>query len=370
MDIELREYTIGEVSSGYMEQGDEGVTSMDGRLNIRPAYQREFVYDNDKRDAVMDTIIKGYPLNVMYWMDLGDDRYEVLDGQQRTISFCRYVSGLFSINERNFTNLTVPERDRILDYKLMIYVCRGDDEERLNWFRTINIAGEKLWDQELRNAVYSGPWVHDAKRYFSRNGAVAQKVAGDYLSGQMKRQDYLETAISWIADAEGTTIEGYMSKHQHDPDASDLWSYFQSVITWVRAKFPVYRKEMKGIKWGLLYNRFHEDTTLDSAKLEEEVSRLMADDEVGNKKGIYTYVLTRELKNLSLRSFTDSEKRTMYERQEGICPRCRDEGRPKTAYSIDEMEADHITPWIEGGRTTLDNGVMLCRFHNRSKGSR
>jgi hypothetical protein len=239
----------------------------------------------------------------------------------------------------------------------MVYLCSGTDSEKLEWFKTINIAGEKLTDQELRNAVYSGSWVSDAKRYFSKNGCAAYGLGGDYLNGTPIRQDYLETTIKWISKDD---IEHYMAKQQHEPNANDLWLYFQSVINWVKVVFPKYRKEMKGIQWGFLYNEF-KDKKFDHKKLEEEITKLMQDEDVTNKKGIYEYVLTRKERFLQIRAFTDNQKREAYERQKGICPVCTEE------YQLEGMEADHITPWHLGGKTTADNCQMLCKDDNRRK---
>jgi hypothetical protein len=237
----------------------------------------------------------------------------------------------------------------------MIYFCSGTDSERLDWFRTINIAGERLTDQELRNAVYSGSWVSDAKRYFSKS--TRPKLGDDYLSGVAIRQEYLETAIDWISEG---NVEDYMSKHQHDKDAKKLWEYFQAVITWVETIFTNYRKEMKGVPFGFLYNEF-KDKKFDAEKLEKEITKLMEDEDVTNKKGIYSYILTRKEKHLSIRSFTDKQKREAFERQRGICPKCR------KRFKIEEMEGDHIMPWYKGGKTISENCQMLCEEDNRVK---
>ena len=222
MNIEQRKVTVGDICEGYFNDAEEGVTGYNERLDIRPKYQREFVYKDNQRDEVIRTIMKGLPLNVIYWCKTGDDSYEVLDGQQRTISFCEYVDGAFSVDDKYFYNLTADEKKKILEYPLFVYVCDGTDSEKLEWFKIINIAGEKLTDQELRNAVYAGSWTQDAKRYFSKTGCAAGSLAGDYLKGSSIRQEYLETAILWAADAEGKTIEGYMAEHQHDPSAVQL----------------------------------------------------------------------------------------------------------------------------------------------------
>ena len=361
MKIELLNITIGEVCEGYFNDDEEGVVGYDERLNIRPKYQREFVYDDKKRNEVIRTIRKGLPLNVMYWCKTenedGEEVFEVLDGQQRTISFCEYVDGSFSVDDMYFYNLPSDQQKQILDYELFVYVCEGTESERLEWFKIINIAGEKLTDQELRNAVYAGAWLNDAKRHFSKTNCPAYQIGKDYLSGSPIRQDYLEKTLDWIS---GSKIESYMSQHQHDRNANELWLYFRSVVSWVEVVFPKYRREMKGLDWGRLYNE-HKDENLDAATLEEAISELMTDEEVNNKKGIYEYLLTGEEKFLNLRAFPDSMKRAAYENQSGICPRCGQ------YYDIEQMEGDHITPWCEGGKTEPNNCQMLCKRCNREK---
>ena len=355
--------SVRELTSGYVDNEAQGVRGYGGRLNIRPPYQREFIYKDKQREDVLHTVMRGFPLNVMYWSKGSEeDKYEVIDGQQRTISLCQYVAGDFSISidgdRLKFFNLSDERKERILNYQLMIYLCEGTDQERLDWFRIINIAGEKLTDQELRNAVYAGPWVSSAKKYFSKNGCVAYKIGSNYMNGSPIRQDYLEKVISW--NPEELSVDEYMSEHQQDNSAEDLWLYFQQVVAWVKAKFPVYRKEMKGIGWGLLYNAYREKK-LDAQVLEQEIGRLMADDDVTNKKGIYPYVLDGEEKHLHIRTFTESQKRSAYERQGGVCPHCQKH------YAYEEMEGDHITPWHEGGRTEPENLQMLCKTCNRTK---
>lgn len=357
MKIDLKEITVCELVAGYEDNAEGGVVGYGGKLDIRPPYQREFIYKDKQRDAVIDTITKDFPLNVMYWAVREDGNYEVIDGQQRTISVCQYVTGDFSFMFHYFHNLPNDKKEQILNYKLMIYICSGTDSEKLEWFKTINIAGEKLTDQELRNAVYSGSWVTGAKRYFSKTGCAAYQIGSDYLSGSAIRQEYLETAINWISNE---NIEIYMSKNQHEPNANELWLYFQSVINWVKAVFPKYRKEMKGIGWGFLYNEFKAQN-FDSAKLEVEISQLMEDEDVTNKKGIYSYVLTRKEKYLNIRAFSNNQKREAYERQKGICAVCANH------FELNEMEADHITPWHEGGKTSAENCQLLCKEDNRRK---
>jgi len=228
MIIELKKIKVRELTNGFEDNNEDGVIGYGGKLDIRPPYQREFIYKDKQRDAVIDTITKEFPLNVMYWAVREDGGFEIIDGQQRTISACQYVSGDFSVDGLAFHNLTKDKKEQILNYELTIYFCSGADSEKLEWFKIINIAGERLTDQELRNAVYSGSWVSDVKRYFSKNGCPAYGIGSDYLNGSPIRQEYLETAIKWISKEK---IEDYMSKHQHDQNASALWRYFQDVIT-------------------------------------------------------------------------------------------------------------------------------------------
>ena len=379
MEIKLHEITVRDVFEGYYNDESTGqVVAFGGALNVRPAYQREFVYDDKKKKAVMNSILHQFPLNVMYWSDNGDGTYEMLDGQQRTISICDWLDNGYSI----FANPTSPLTpyyahtsdeitNKILDYKLMVYICKGSDTEKLDWFKIINIAGERLYDQELRNAIYTGAWLSDAKQYFSKNQCVAYKIGERYMSGSPIRQDYLERVLFWIASAESKTIEEYMAEHQHDTHAKPLKQYYKSIIDWVELTFPKYRaKLMKGIEWGLLYNKYGKNV-YDPNALEVEIAELLKDDDVTKQKGVYEYLLSgkTEEKVLSIRQFTENERRTLYERQSGVCPICKSEGANKH-WEIEEMHADHITPWSKGGHTTLDNGQMLCGKHNLLKSNK
>ncbi|MDO5059565.1 MAG: DUF262 domain-containing protein [Neisseria sp.] len=361
MKIELKQITVRDLVKDYQDSAENGVRAYGGLLDVRPPYQREFVYKDKQRDAVIETVRQGFPLNVMYWAKRDDGSFEIIDGQQRTISLCQYVIGDFAYEHLYFHNLQKDAQAKILDYELMVYLCEGSDTERLQWFETINIAGEKLTAQELRNAVYHGSWLADAKRYFSKTGCPAYQIGQDYVSGSPIRQEFLETALDWISDGQ---IKAYMAEHQHDTNALALWQYFQALMTWVEATFPNKRKKlMKGQDWGRLYNRF-KDEILDSGKLEAEIAALIADDEVENKKGIYPYVLTRDERFLNLRAFSDGLKVKLYEKQSGICPMCREH------FAIEQMEGDHITPWSEGGKTVEENGQMLCKNCNRRKSNK
>ena len=364
MKIELLDITVRELVEGYRDDGEGGVTGYDDLLDIRPPYQREFVYKDKQREAVIDSVNNGFPLNMMYWSERDDGTYEIIDGQQRTISICQYVHGDFSIDGLAFHNLQSDEKARILDYELMIYVCSGTDSERLKWYEIINIAGEVLTRQELRNAVYAGPWLSDARRYFSRPGGPAYGLGKDYLSGVLIRQEYLETALKWIKHKD-QTIEEYMGEHQHDPTAEELWRYFQSVISWVETTFTVKRKQiMKGVQWGDLYNDHKDRRDLDPVEIDDEAAKLVLDDDVTKKSGIYPYILTRDKKHLNIRAFTKAMKLKIYEKQNGKCMIC------KKPFDLSKMEGDHITPWIEGGKTDEDNCQMLCKRCNREKSSR
>ena len=364
MKIELKEITVRDLADKFEDQDEQGIVGFAGRLDIRPPYQREFIYKDKQRDAVIDTATKNFPLNVMYWAVRDDGDFEVIDGQQRTISLCQFVDGDFSVQignfpeKRAFHNLQPDEQELLLDYKLTVYLCSGTDSEKLEWFRTINIAGEELTDQELLNAVYHGSWVSHAKRYFSKSDCPAYGIGSDYLNGSVIRQDYLETAIKWISDE--ADVERYMSIHQNDPNANELWLHFKKVVDWVQAVFPEYRSEMKGVDWGTLFREFGQ-ISHDSAALGTEVAELMEDDDVTNKKGIYAYVLTRNDRHLNIRAFSKQMRREAYERQKGLCPVCDEH------FGIEEMEADHIDPWHEGGRTDAENCQMLCKPDNRRK---
>lgn len=361
MKIELHQIPVHKIVEGYINSDEEGVIGYGSKLNIRPKYQREFIYKPEQQVAVINSVMGGFPLNAMYWVKNSNGSFEILDGQQRTVSICNFLAGDFNVQNRGyqmyFDNLTEAEKKKIRDYTLMVYFCEGSDEEKLAWFKVINTAGEKLTPQELLNAIYSGTWVTDAKRYFSKSNAPAYLLAHDYVSGALNRQEYLETVLRWIS---GNDIEGYMGKHQHDKNAEKLWEYFQSVIEWVQKNFPNYRREMAHVEWGELFNEF-KDKKLNAEKLEAEIEKLMQDEDVTKKSGIYPYVLTRQEKYLNIRAFTDKMKREAYERQKGKCKYCKNE------FDISEMEADHIKPWHEGGKTVSENCQMLCKEDNRKK---
>ena len=367
MEIELKAIKIKDLVKGFSDDEEAGVIGYDGKLDIRPAYQREFRYNTIQQEAVINTVMRGFPLNTMYWSVDENDHFEMIDGQQRTLSICHYFDGDFHIVDENgdkrwFHNLLSEQREKFLNYELTVYFCKGSDKEKLEWFRTINIAGAKLLDQELLNAVYSGTWVSDARKYFSKNLCPAYKIAENLLSGSAIQQDYLATVLSWAAAKQGVAVDWYMSLHQNDPNANKLWQYFNQVITWVRATFPKWRKEMKGLNWGAIFEQFGENI-YDTIALEKQIHDLMEDDEINKKAGIYRYVLSGDLRDLSFRTFDKKQKREAYERQKGICAHC---GKH---FELEEMEADHIKPWKEGGTTVAENCQMLCRNCNRVKGA-
>lgn len=368
MKIELHQIPIRDLVEGYVDNEEEGVFGYGGKLNIRPPYQREFVYKDAQRNAVIDTVLKGFPLNTIYWAKNEDGNLELLDGQQRIVSICRYVDNKFSINMNGnpykFHNLHSDIKEKLLSYKLTVYICEGTDSEKLDWFKTINIAGEKLTDQELRNAVYTGPWLTSAKKRFSKTGCLASEKSKDYVSANTIRQELLEKAIGWIQnDKSDKSICSYMSKNQHEPNSDELWTHFENVMGWVNMKFTTIRKELKNVEWGFLYNEY-KDGKLDAKDLEEEIAKLMQDDEVVKKSGIYEYVLSRDEKHLNLRAFPNGMKREVYEAQGGVCPHCQEK------FTLDEMEADHITPWSQGGKTVKENCQMLCKECNRRKSNK
>lgn len=368
------------------------VVALGGNLDVRPEYQREFVYDNKKREAVINTVLQGFPLNIMYWVDRKDETMEVLDGQQRIISICQYAKNDYSVKipaptggyiPTNFPNLPEgtlmadgkPEpftKLAFLEYELTVYVCEGTDKEKLAWFEIINIAGEVLETQEIRNAQFHGRWLTDAKSAFSRKNCAAHKKYGKYMAGEYIRQKYLETVFIWAADAEGITgkdaVVTYMQKHRHEDNANTLWIYFENVFKWVEKLFGrEFDKSMKGVQWGLLYNA-HKDDNLDPQYLQKRVKQLLADKEVQRNSGIYQYLLegeTREAeKHLALRQFDKDDMLTRYHEQGGICAIC------KNPFAFSDMQGDHRIPWSKGGKTVYDNLDMLCTKCNRNKSNK
>ena len=371
MQINLHNISIASLVENYQDNNTQGVFGYNNRLNIRPPYQREFVYSEKQRNAVIRSVMQGFPLNTMYWSvnnngtpdDDTDDTYELIDGQQRTVSICQYVNNEFTIalhegdNPKAFQNLTDDEKAQILDYEISVYFCEGTEAEKLAWFNVINTVGEKLTPQELRNAVYTGPFLTDAKDYFSRPNAAGVNLSSDYVKGNPIRQELLEIALTWM---NGDEPAQYMAQHQHDDNANMLKRYWAQMMHWIEDTFIVTRREMKSVQWGPLYDA-HKNDTIDPDQLEICIKALMQDDDVTKKAGVYDYVLTGNERKLSIRGFTPAQAREAYERQNGICPVC------DKHFELKEMQADHILPWSKGGRTVAANCQMLCAEDNRTK---
>lgn len=366
MKIEQRNIAVQDIFYGYVDKDDDGVFAYGGRLTIRPPYQREFVYDDKQQKAVIDTVLKGYPLNVMYWVKTGEDQYEILDGQQRTLSVMRYLSHDFQIvdddGQAYYCDALPDQRyEALLQYRFLIYVCEGTDAEKLEWFNIVNISGVALTPQELRNSVYTGRWLSDAKLHFSKRDCVAKRIGDRYITGDPNRQELLEKAIEGISELQGIgSVDKYMTRHRSDDNAKELWEYYQNVIEWIEKVFPTYHKNMKGLDWLHYYNIYHNN---DYAILNEEVDKLMEDDEVGRKSGIYQYLLAKYAhepepnaeKYLNLKSFDTYAKKYAYDRQNGCCANCN------THYDRKEMEAVRIVPWSEGGVAQKENCKLLCK---------
>ena len=385
--------TIRDLVEGYSEDTKTNkVTAFGGRLNVRPPYQREFVYELDKQKAVINTVLSGYPLNVMYWARNGDF-FELMDGQQRSLSICKYYIGAYSVSvesagkvlPRTFDGLIGSDRERFLNYPLTVYICDGDDKEKLDWFQIINIAGVRLTQQEMNNAIYNGPWVTDAKRYFSRvdgegfrsEGHISNgHTYGDYLNVEggsksekenaVVRQKLLEIVLNWSVDAYNRrfgrkiTLREYMNDHQNDSDARELWRYYEDVMEWVKSTFPTYRSDMKGVDWGVLYNKYHSNTPPYANEMANDIFNT-AKDEISNPKGVYEAVLAKDVKYIHARAFDKKDKHWAYTKQAGICPYCHKH------FEESEMQGDHIKPWSKGGMTERDNLQMLCIECNSKK---
>lgn len=389
MKINLKPILVKEVIKNYKDSAEEGVVGYGGKLNIRPAYQREFVYKDEQRNEVIRTVMRGYPstafpLNVMYWAKADEDHFELIDGQQRTISLCQYANNEFSIIidgiPKNFDNLSPEKKDYFLNYELQVYICSGTPEQRLEWFSIINIAGEPLTLQELLNANYTGPWLSSAKRYFMKSNSAAYGLANKYIDieANQSRGKGLETAIKWISN---DNVKQYMADHQNDEDADALWLHLRKVIDWVQNTFTDYYREMKGLNWGQLYDKYHKEV-YDPKKVSEQVRELHGDPYVRNPKGIFEYILCglNDKGLLDVRVFDDAVKRSVYLRQtktakvksKSNCPDCaigHDVNKSKI-WDYNEMEADHVKAWTKGGGTITKNCEMLCIRHNRAKGNR
>lgn len=370
MKIEPKSIKVRDVFESYVDNGDDGVFAYGGRLAIRPPYQREFVYDQKQAEAVIHTVLKGFPLNVMYWVKTGNEQYEVLDGQQRTLSIMQYLKHQFpiTIDGKKFYWDALPDDkyNAIMGYDFMIYICEGTDSEKLDWFTVVNIAGEKLTEQEIRNISYTGEWLSDAKLHFSKRSCAAKGLSDKYITGDPNRQELLEKVLRGICEYQGIKdITEYMALHKSDSDADEIWQYFQDVIYWVQKIFPKYYADMKGLDWCHLYNEYH-NRSYNSSAMGDEVKRLHEDEDVQKPKGIYEYLLCREIdpyagRLLNLRAFDKRDKMAAYSRQNGVCPICRQH------FEFNEMEGDHIKPWSKGGQTIPENCQMLCKDCNGKK---
>ncbi len=386
MDTTLRTYTVEQIVEGfvYNELEGKGLFGLAGRLTIQPEYQRNYIYAEAKREAgVIDSLLKGYPLGLLYFNQLPDGQLEVLDGQQRITSFGRFVTNKFAIVDGNdmqqyFHGLPDDQKKQILRSELLVYECSGSETEIKDWFRTINIGGIELNAQEIRNAVYSGPFVTAGKAEFSnRQNANIQKWSA-YINGAANRQQIWEEALEWVSHGK---IDDYMSKHRFDDNIKGVKTYFNTVLDWVESVFISVESEMRGLEWGRLYEQYH-STAYDPEAVEAEVRRLYGDDYVTNKRGVVEYILggCTEPKLLQVRVFDTATSRSAYEAQTdaakdaGIsnCPLCAagsTTNRDKL-WSFGAMQADHVTAWSKGGATDRSNCQMLCKTHNASKGNR
>lgn len=387
MKTELHtEWTIADICDGfvYNELEAKGLFGMGGRLTIQPEYQRNYIYADGKRDvAVIDSVLKGYPLGVIYFVKTADGRYEVLDGQQRITSLGRFCTGKLGIKDDNglpqsIGSIAREVKERFLNTQLLIYECEGSESEIKEWFRTINIAGIPLNTQELLNAVYSGPFVTAAKSVFSNSQNAKMQMWTAYISGAANRQDILATALEWVS--QGRTEE-YMRDHRFSSDITETVNYFNSVIDWARSVFPLIENEMRGLPWGEYYEKYH-NRPYNPTEMAQRVRELYADPYVKNRRGIYEYLLggERDTKLLDVRIFDDATKRAVYAQQtetaksagRSNCPYCAigHDANARKIWKPNEMDADHVTAWSKGGTTSADNCQMLCKHHNRAKGNR
>ncbi len=380
-DITIREICDGFV---YNELEGKGLFGMSGKLTIQPEYQRNYIYAEQNREAdVIDSVIKGYPLGIIYFVKVKDNEFEVLDGQQRITSIGRFVTNKFAIKDQNgmqqyFSGLDEEIKERILNTKLLIYECSGEETEIKEWFKTINIAGVPLNNQELLNALYSGPFVTAAKEEFSNSqNANIQKWAS-YISGSVNRQDFLHTALEWVSKG---NIDKYMGFHRRNKDISELKTYFNTVLNWIESVFKNVEFEMRGLDWGRLYEEYHKKA-YDINKVDALVKQLYSDPYVKNRKGVFEYILggCTDTKLLDVRVFDEATKRTIYAQQtqdaetRGLsnCPLCAlgHDANKNKIWKMAEMDADHVAAWSKGGATDISNCQMLCKTHNRAKGNK
>lgn len=382
----LKTYTVQEICNGfvYNELEGKGLFGLSGKLTIQPEYQRNYIYADGKKDvAVIQSILKGYPLGLIYFNKVADDKFEVLDGQQRITSIGRYVTGKFAVKDQNdleqyFSGLPQELQDKILNTELLIYECQGSESEIKEWFKTINIAGVPLNNQELLNAVYSGSFVTLAKAEFSNSQNANIQMWSAYISGNVNRQDYLATALDWVSHGH---VGDYMSQHRYDDNINELKTYFTSVIDWASSVFIDVKNEMCGLEWGRLYEQYHQNA-YNPAEVSQKLHELYADPFVTNKRGIAEYILggCSDTKLLNIRIFGEADKQTVYEqqtstaREQGVsnCPLCAmgNDANHDRIWKLSEMDADHVTAWSKGGSTDISNCQMLCKTHNRAKGNK
>ncbi len=378
--------TVKDICDGfvYNELEGKGLFGLSGKLTIQPEYQRNYFYADGKKDvAVIDSILKGYPIGLIYFNKVDGDKLEVLDGQQRITSFGRYVTNKFAVKDENgmeqyFSGIASDKQKKILDTKLLIYECEGTETEIKDWFRTINIAGVPLNDQELLNAVYSGPFVTLAKQEFSNSQNANIQKWSAYITGAVNRQEYLECALDWVSKG---NIGDYMSRHRYDNNITELKTYFNSVIDWISSVFEDVESEMRGLEWGKLYETYH-NTAYDPAKVSQQVHSLLEDPYIRNRKGIFEYILggSVDTKLLDVRVFDEATKKAVYAKQtasaraKGIsnCPLCAigHEANKNKIWNLSDMDADHVSAWSKGGATDIKNCQMLCKTHNRAKGNK
>lgn len=383
--------TVAEICDGftYNEYEGKGLFGLSGKLTIQPEYQRNYIYADGKRDvAVINSILKNYPIGLIYFVKVSEDKFEVLDGQQRITSIGRFIEEKFPIIDDSgvphyFTGLAEELRNRILQTKLTIYECEGTETEIKEWFKTINIAGIPLNEQELANAIHSGPFVTLAKEEFSNSGNSNIQKWSAYIKGSANRQDFLRTALTWVSKAytDKENIDKYMSLHRYDNNINELKAYFNSVINWISSVFIDVEDEMQGLEWGRLYEEYHRQS-YDRNKVSAEVKELLKDECVKNNKGVFEYVLGGcvDKSLLNIRIFDERTKKTVYGKQTkeaeakkiSNCPLCAlgTNGNQSRIWKLNEMDADHVTAWSKGGATDIENCEMLCKTHNRAKGNR
>lgn len=382
------DWTVKDICEGFMydKSQDKGLYGLNGKLTIQPEYQRNYIYDSDGRDVkVIESLLKGYPLGLIYFVKVGDDKYEVLDGQQRITSFGRFVNTTypFSVPDSNgdpryFDSLNLEEQNKILNTELTIYICEGTAQEIDEWFKIINVTGVELTVQERLNASYYGPFTTLARKEFSNSNNSNMEKWRTYIKGDPKRQEILYYALDWVSDHH---ISDYMSTHRQDTNITELKNYFDSVIDWINSLFDYTDKEIKGLPWGDYYRKYH-NNSYDRKKLNSEVINLMSDPHVCDKKNIFEYLLSGSTRKelLNIRYFDDNVKRskymqqTEYAKEKGIsnCPLCAvgNNANKTRIYELKEMDADHVTAWSKQGGTDIDNCEMLCITHNRAKGNK